>query len=211
MFTTLPHLKSFLDIDTDNLENDQELLFLIKAISGQIRKYCNRDFSSKERTEQGVGIGRQKIWLKERPILEVKHVAIGDPPLWGDLDINDYIILAEEGALYRKVGWYDGRYPIMGIMGNMPSYDFNFNYMVTYTAGYIMPGDINRNLPEDLEYACLMWCQEMFNLDPLLENVASEKLGSYNVQYRALDYIDHKKPYIGILNYYRTFPIGACI
>ncbi|ELK38861.1 hypothetical protein D478_27507 [Brevibacillus agri BAB-2500] len=81
--------------------------------------------------------------------------------------MTDYEAASEKGVLFRKDGWCAADRQIT----------------LTYTAGYVLPGDATpenpQTLPESLELACILLCQTLMRQP----GVTSERVGDIAVTY----------------------------
>ncbi|MGV8123096.1 MAG: head-tail connector protein [Candidatus Xenobiia bacterium LiM19] len=177
--TTLSTLKGYLRIGVSENDDDAELQRLIRVASGQIEKYCGRKFDSAQHIETFTGNGRQLLYLTHRPVASVTSVVVDD-----STDAATNYSITDEAALYRELGWVSGLAAQSGIVGDMPDPEHKGrNITVTYTAGYVLPGETGRTFPYDLEEACLQLCEYHFNHSPRNRGVQSENIGGYSAQY----------------------------
>ncbi|WP_218154757.1 phage gp6-like head-tail connector protein [Paenibacillus sp. UNC496MF] len=135
------------------------LTLLIAAASAQIEAYLNRKLALQEVTERKNGSEASPyLHLSRYPIVgEVTAEVCGEP-----LDDVD-VLNPELGRLYRKGGWPSG-------IGNV---------RVTYTGGYILPGNDDSNLPDNIELACILEVQQLMRTP----GVTSERVGEISVTY----------------------------
>ena len=173
MLTTLETVKS--DLGIANTEFDAFLTRKIKAVSEKIERFCNRKFREQEYTEIRKGNYSRNLVLTYYPIINVEYVKVNDS------DIEDYEIFEREGILYRKNGLWSPESLKVGI-SNDPLTE-NYNIEVKYTAGYVLPGEDNRNLPYDLEEAAIEAVKAEYYQRNDNVNIESEKLQSYQAKY----------------------------
>ncbi|OPA77508.1 hypothetical protein BVG16_13730 [Paenibacillus selenitireducens] len=153
MLTTIERLKQ----SVSNVE-DQQLEFLIKAASSSIIRYINRPLEQKELGEFHNGHAESKFLnLELYPLHEVTSVEMDGET------IRDIKLIPEIGRLYREKGWTPG---------------FR-NIEVRYSGGYVLPGNENANLPEDIELACILHVQDLMRTP----GVVSERVGDISVTY----------------------------
>lgn len=155
MLTTVDRARTMLRVDP---ADDDLLALLIPAASTAIETYCNRKFGRAEYTEW-VDVRRAGfILMRNYPIESVATID-------GETDLAAYDIDKEKGVI-SKSGW-SGSKPIA----------------VTYTAGYVLPGETviegSTALPADIEYGCVLLIQKM-QRDP---GVTSERVGDISVSY----------------------------
>ncbi|WP_163854623.1 phage gp6-like head-tail connector protein [Paenibacillus elgii] len=161
MLTTLERLKGLLQIPKEEHGQDDELSLHLMVASQAIESFCKRSFRKQRYTERMSGYKSDYINLRNFPVERVDS-------LTGPTgEITDYEILSE-GRLYRSSGWPIGKH----------------NIQVTYTGGYVLPGDATpdnpRTLPESIELACLFLAKT--TLSGQL-GIAAERLGDYSVTY----------------------------
>lgn len=150
MLTTLEQFKKF------GIIEDESILSLYIAASSQvIENYCKRSFKRQTYTEILDGTGSPYLVLRNYPVHSGtarydKHEI--------ELQPN------EDGMIYLPDGWPTG----------------TRNITVTYEAGYILPGETNRTLPEAIEIACV------FAVQGVMQNpsgIKSERVGDISVSY----------------------------
>ncbi|QCT02719.1 hypothetical protein E6C60_2004 [Paenibacillus algicola] len=155
MLTTLPRLKGLLGPPVDAM-GDEMLMLHIASASSAIEKRCKRRFKKQRYTERISGDRKSKyINLQNYPVHDIEL-----PSDW------NYEVL-EDGRVYRAEGWPVG----------------DHNITVSYTGGYVLPGDASeeqpRTLPESLELACLLLCQIMIRTP----GIRTERVGDLSVTY----------------------------
>lgn len=132
--TTLEGVKRLLQVEspaTDDLYND-----LIVAGSAAIESHCNRRFCREAVVETVKGYGGVNLLLSRAPIARVTSV-IAD----GDV-ITDYVVENPgAGMLYRKRGWLDTVQLGWAISDYRVPGSEDPLYVVSYSAGYLLPGD----------------------------------------------------------------------
>jgi hypothetical protein len=133
--------------------------------------------------EKLAGYGTPYLTVSRTPLVSVSKVEYNGSEVASSLyEIHD----ASAGELFHTSGvWYWTAGYIDDIGGGPQPGTERKLYTVTHTAGYIMPGNANRDLPADLEQACLEtveWLYHSSGGDPTVESV---KLLSYTVKYRS--------------------------
>jgi hypothetical protein len=140
---------------------DFDLGMLIAAASQAIEERCRRTFRKQEHTEIYDGVTGRRLLLRNYPIHAASVQTAAGVPLTG------FQIMQEEGMLFRREGWPCGERSII----------------VSYTAGYVLPGDATeenpRTIPEALEYACILMIKHM-QREP---GVQQERVGDISVTY----------------------------
>lgn len=121
--------------------NPDEAEFLIAVASQVIENELNRGLQKKERQEEYAGHTGRRLYLNSWPVDSVADVKIDDRI------IDDYVLKEKRGFLERSAGWSDEETFIE----------------VTYTGGYILPGNDDRDLPVPLEMACILFVKFLYN------------------------------------------------
>lgn len=199
--TTLESAKTFLGIDPTDTSLDDYLTFSINSASDMIESYCNRKFGLTVYKEFKQGRGSTKLILENYPVVSLNKLVINDQ----NIDVNEVIVLQDEGMLYRPNGGFP-EYTLVGGFLNPRPDDTQFNVYVEYSAGYVLPKDASdtnpRTLPYDIELACLRMLRIM-KLDKQSSEgqnliLKREQLGDWMVEYEPefkssnskLDYLD---------------------
>ncbi len=156
----LNELKSMLEIDPEDTEEDKKLLFLIEYASDMIESILDRKLFYRTGTEYYCGSGTQKLLLNRRPVYDPTSIVVllntngyfgSDPSPNGDVqplvygvgyclqidnpeskygDVSNCGILIRIGDYWNKQ--YVRQYPLLS-----PYIDQSYgNIQVTYTAGY---------------------------------------------------------------------------
>jgi len=104
------------------------------------------------------------------------------------LDADSYEIEdADAGILQRDSGWNARNRDVPGAAGGdiVPRTDKR-RITVVYVGGYVLPNDSTgtRNLPYDIEQACILTVTSLFRRRGSDRLVSSESLGDYSVSYR---------------------------
>ncbi|OMD05748.1 phage head-tail connector protein [Paenibacillus sp. FSL R5-0636] len=162
MLTTIDRLQKAMGVQGDSYE-DEMLQIQIAASSQVIENYCKRSFKLQSYIERHSGNSSSSyINLRNYPVESIEEVVIPGKP------VGDYELL-EEGRIFCPSGWPVGEH----------------NIKVTYTAGYVLPGDATtekpRTLPEVLELACIFHSQLMLRTP----GVTAERVGDISVNYSA--------------------------
>ncbi|MBL8924130.1 MAG: hypothetical protein JNJ54_35065 [Myxococcaceae bacterium] len=162
--------------------SDPKLPRLIGAASGAIRRYLNRP-----QLHYGAAIveklpgfkGQVRLYLGVAPLISVASVVMPDG---STLDPADYTVEdLDAAALYRAAGWpYTGLCDDGGrLYGEVKA------IVVTYAGGWVTPAQSGtRNLPFEIEEACLLTVVSMYRSEPRDPSIASESLGDYSVAYQ---------------------------
>lgn len=173
--TTLDRVKSELGI-TDTTDDDNIIRWIGDA-SSLIAKECGRVFGLEKVTETLPGSGGVLLGLTRVPLVTVHSLYEDSVLLTEDTDFT--IEERESSALYKPGGWgrtgglrawgveaFSSGYILPGLAATM-------RYIVTYTAGWVLPGVQNpfvasgptdaQNLPGALEIACLEAVKYWYN------------------------------------------------
>ncbi len=153
--TTLAAVKLHLGIATADTSDDALLTQLINQASSDIEDRCNRTLSRETRTAETYACnGESRLYLSLYPIYSVAAVTVDG------ILVDDYTV--GPNYLDRETSW-DGEVAI------------------TYTGGYLLepitgPPAIPRNLPQTLEFACILWVATAYNSRGS-EHLSDESIG----------------------------------
>lgn len=163
---SLSDVKVMLNISASDTSLDDKLNLLIKQVSAQIESYLGYKLARKDYTEELHAVNcRQLLSLNHFPIQSVTSVTHNGE------DITDYLVIDEYskwGRLYREFGW-GGKLITQGFEHDVVS--GAYDYKVTYTAGYYLPGDTgyvegeSDSLPYDISVACANMVVLKYNYD----------------------------------------------
>ncbi|MBX6354548.1 MAG: hypothetical protein IRZ05_01695 [Micromonosporaceae bacterium] len=127
-----------------------DLESLIARASDAIVAHCGRPFARATYEERLPGYGTQTLLLTRRPVRTVTQVLHNSEP------IVDYVIAdPDTGALYREQGWTWTAATGWGLAPQRIGGTERPAFVVTYEAGYLLPGQEGRDLPADVEQACI--------------------------------------------------------
>ena len=168
--TTYESVKTQLGLTDDTQQSFIESQ--INVVSQKIACYCNRNFKTQEYTEKYRGDDTLELVLNQYPITDLSNLYIDDTEL---TDLSDIDIEANEGMLYYEDIFNSNGY-VCGISRHK---GLRFkNIKVVYTAGYILPDQIDRNLPYDLEQACI---NEVINAYTMKGKSDAQRLKSWSL------------------------------
>jgi hypothetical protein len=122
---------------------------LIDAASSSIVSFTRRDFARQAYTETLAGHGDIRLMLARTPVIAVSAVS-RDGAIITDYSIDE----RDAGFLYRRGGWGWTAQCYQGLSGSGRFLDHGSpmprqeepQFSVTYTAGYILPGQHLRNV-----------------------------------------------------------------
>lgn len=163
---SLSDVKVMLNISASDTSLDDKLNLLIKQVSAQIESYLGYKLARKEYTEELHAVNcRQLLSLNHFPIQSVTSVTHNGE------EVTDYLVIDEYskwGRLYRKFGW-GGQLITQGFEHDVVS--GAYDYLVSYTAGYYLPGDTgyvegeSDSLPYDISCVCCEMVCLKYRLD----------------------------------------------
>lgn len=176
-FTTLATVKDALGIT--NTAQDTKITRLIEVVSREIERITGRRFPRETVTEKLPGPGTYYLVLERRPVVEVTQITFNG----GVIPAEEYIVAPASGIVQRITCEWQDTSVIEPITDFRASFGATPDFQVDYTAGYLMPGEVDRDLPADLEeiaidfiQASLVWKRR----DPTLK---SRSLGDASESY----------------------------
>lgn len=173
-FITLEELKIELGISFDTDKYDSFLNRKISSVTNSIKRYCQRDFESAERT-QTVNFPKNFIYLDEFPVSSVASVVVDGVTL----ESSQYLADSESGLLYLldesgyQKDWKDYSGPPKQVV-------------ITYTAGY-------SSIPDEIKDIVFSLCTSAFMKiggDPTKDVKMEAIHNSVTVSYFDSGYID---------------------
>lgn len=183
--TTLTRVKTELGISGSG--EDSYLEGLIDSVSGRIASFCNRTFQYGEDIEETVpGYAWTALLLSRCPIVEIDSIVLDGSTVSAD---SYKIKSANAGIVYNETGWAWTALSGGSVAGDRLAGTEDPLYVITYTGGYVTPQQaaddvtLTRNLPYDLEDACVEWITVRYlrkGADPRLQG---ERLLSWSAQY----------------------------
>lgn len=144
--TTVPAVLAVLGEDADPALVGR----LIRAATDAIERYCGRTFARQTYVETLDGNASRELLLRNTPIVGTPTIVCESAPV-ADFEVSD----ADAGILYRALGWErtGDVYWFAEPSAVWPT--GARRYAVTYEAGYLLPGQDGRDLPGDIENACV--------------------------------------------------------
>lgn len=159
--TTLTSVQNELGVDDDG----PLLTALIDRASDIIKEYTGRTFAQETVEEKRGSPGERFMYLSRRPIVSIDSIEHD-----GDA-VTDYEILDHgKGLLYREDG-FTGTRLYKTYITDLPMGYEDPDWKITYTAGYVLPGNKNRDLPHDIEFAAMQLVKSFYlqaDTDPAL-------------------------------------------
>ena len=164
--TTLDTLKELLKdvIPAGYTGDDANLDIFINITSSAIESYLDRGLAAADYDLRLQPTYRDILRLPHYPVTAVTLVRHGEEVLGTD----DYRL--EDGGAGGVLVLDRG-------VWHLP-------VRVIFEAGYVLPGETGRDLPFDIEYACLLWCQQMYSLGPRV-GVKQERIDDISVSYES--------------------------
>jgi hypothetical protein len=162
---------------------DAELTRYIDTASDQIERYVNRKlYYGAAIVEKVAGSGDAFLWISRTPLSSITSVVwLGDD---STVTSSTYEIWeADQGNLYRSGGWNNTK---------ISSNDYT-RYQVTYIGGWITPqqdaddGALTRDLPWDLETACISMVVGLWRQKGADRTIRSESVLNTSVHYERHD------------------------
>lgn len=172
--TTLARYKSFTG-KTDTAD-DTAITTMIIAVSKYVEQRLKRKLVQAERTEVYDGRGRNKLVLKNYPIINGETFTLqqrttgNNSNSWQTISSDLYFVKEDAGIVVYSADDWVSRDPIDKGRGGFVK--GTQNWRVTYTAGYILPSnadfqnedaDDEYDLPYDLELAVWQIINSVFN------------------------------------------------
>lgn len=156
---------------------------LIAAASRAVVRYTGREFVQETVAETRAGHGDRRMLLTRRPVVSISSVLLTTTTI----DAATYSIEdAEAGVIFRKAGW-TSTIPIYqaGISGAYAPHDAAPDFTFAYIGGYITPAIAGtRDLPEDVEQACIEMLKARWFARQRDPSLASIKAGDWAETYR---------------------------
>lgn len=163
--TTVAAAKDELGIKDD--AQNPVLERLIHTASSLVARHCNRVLHYEAALQELVpGYGRQLLFLSRTPVVSVATISLDGTTV----DSSTYSLRSGlAGLVYREAGWEWTAGYAPGLVGPaLVAGSEAARYLVTYAGGYVTPvqasGPLTRNLPYELEQACLYTVVHMHRL-----------------------------------------------
>ena len=175
--TTISTVETELSLTAD--AQDAELTRYIDTASDQIERYVNRKlYYGSAIVEKVAGSGDAFLWISRTPLSSVTSILwLGDSSTVGSSTYEIYE--SDQGSIYRSAGWNDTK---------ISATDYT-RYQVTYVGGWITPqqdaddGALTRNLPWDLETACISLVVGLWRQKGADRTIRSESVLNTSVHY----------------------------
>jgi hypothetical protein len=165
---------------------DLQALIALEGASGTVSAYCNRDFAYVEDDEVIVfPLGTAGLILPDPPVHEVSAITlIAHDATETDLVAGDWFVDGPSGILYR-----------MSTTGTTYPWSWGWHWyvptarvQVTYTHGYVMPGEAEiddvPDLPAELSLATISIASRNITTSAQGgQSVRSKSVGSFTVTY----------------------------
>lgn len=180
LLTTVLAVKVELDISDE--DNDNLIESFIEQASDQISTFTGRVFA-KEQVKETIGAtGLPEILLNRTPIVTVDEIK------YDGTEVTDYSISSyKAGILYRETGWSDTSISWNTFEKEHPSPYLKPSWEFTYTAGYVLPNQSTvsapRDLPHDLERACIDMVKTLYRSKSLDSSIKRYKVGDTDISF----------------------------
>jgi len=148
--TTIATVKQAMGIKPEDESNDGAISRLIAVATDAIQEYVGHILCRQTYRETVSGDDSPQLLLTATPIVSVSSIIIDS-----DVVVDFIIADREAGILHRKVGWARSAWVQWGVEWSVVPATQERNVFVTYVAGYLLPGDANRDLPARYEQACV--------------------------------------------------------
>lgn len=162
-------------------DNVELLQFYCQVATDYVEELLGHSLKFGEVTEYLKGTNSTKLYLKKRPIKELKSVIIND----NSIPLSDFIV-HKEYIEYTKGMFkqgFDIKFPYLA-MKTIKSDEIK----VTYTGGFNYPSEENKgNIPYDLKIALIMLINSLIHENSQLGNLTSYKIAdiSYTFEEKA--------------------------
>lgn len=181
-FTTVATMRDELGL-ADSSQDARLERYILQA-SAAIEGYCDREFRKTATTERLQASGTTRLVLARRPLVSIASIVMDDETLDTDgYEIQD----ADAGIVYREDGWPRIDAVVAGSIGLDPiAGTAKADIVATYTGGYVLPNDATgtRNLPYDIEQACILTVTSLYRGRGRDRSVASKATGDASISYR---------------------------
>lgn len=163
--TALTDLASVkLELGVSGSTEDPYLQAQITQASAAIVSWCGRVFAREVVSEVWrLDADTQPLSLARYPVVTITSVIEDGTTLAG----SDYELDADAGMLWRLASDERAAWRARKIT-------------VAYTAGYLLPGQVGRTLPADVERACILMVAAQYNAqgrDPMLRSDGAQGIG----------------------------------
>lgn len=159
-----------------------QLARFINAASDMIEGYCNRKFARTVVVEEKVaGRGEKTLLVERAPLVSIEEISYDGTAL----DEDGYEIHnAGAGIIYNKFSVWSWDTPyVQGASATPYPAAERKLYAVSYTGGFLLPCADSRDLPYDLEQACIDLVVSKYNRKGEDPNIKSEKISKWSATY----------------------------
>ena len=179
--TTLATMRDELGI-TDDSQNDR-LTRMINVASAAAESYTNRTFQRGTRTQKIRPPNGPRIFLDATPLASITSITDDG----ATVDSSEYEIEdASAGIVFRSSGWGGRDLTVpRSIVGDVMTGTGKSWLSITYIGGYVLPNDAgDRDLPYDIEQACILTVTSLFRGRGRDRAVASKATGDASFSFR---------------------------
>jgi len=151
---------------------------LIDAATDAIEEHVRHTFAKQTYIETVAGSDHPLLLLTNVPIVGTPTIICDSSPIT-DFVVQDAVV----GSLYRQVGWARESWIGWNTEARRITGTENLNFSVTYEAGYVMPSEANRTLPNQIEQACIETVVAWYKGKARDKSVKSKKVGDLQIIY----------------------------
>lgn len=166
------------------LSSDPRLPRLIAVASEAIARHLDRRLHYGAAISEKVkAFGRPRLVLDVTPIVAITSITLADGTVVTDYSRENDLA----GFLYRRGGWSSSGLARGGLppQNDLAPGTEESAITVVYGGGWVCPAQAGtRNLPYDIEEACIQAIAGLYRGSGKDPSVASESLGDYSVSYR---------------------------
>lgn len=181
-FTTVATMRDELGL-ADSSQDVRLERYILQA-SAAIEGYCDRKLRKTATTERLQATGTRRLVLARRPLVSIASIVMDDETLDTDgYEIQD----ADAGIVYREDGWPRVDAVVVGSIARDPiAGTAKVDIVATYTGGYVLPNDATgtRDLPYDIESACILTVVSLYRGRGRDRSVASKATGDASITFR---------------------------
>ena len=179
--TSIGEVKRALGVSSSKF--DRVIERLIEAATAAIEEWVGHVYAKQTYVETVAGNDHPVLLLTHVPILGTPIVVADSEPIV-DFTVRD----AEEGSLWRQVGWVMSAWIGWNAEPTRRQSDMaELHLSVTYEAGYVMPGEEDRDLPKHIEQACVETVVAWYRGQQRDPSVKSKKVGDLALTYGGSD------------------------
>lgn len=177
--TRLETVKRELSISSTDYSSDKLLWDMIGQASDYIRDYTDRDFHLKTLDETMPSKGGNYLVLTHTPIKTINYIELDGSSIASTL----YEVDDPEAGVVWKEGGFDHTVITRNFITAEPTRYGRRDWKVRYQAGYNLPGSTGRDLPRNVERACIEIVKSWYSRRQQDGSVRREEVGDAVVEY----------------------------